>query len=156
MSKSIHVNLSISGPVVLEKKSLEIFFRFVNTYKNSFPYYGPIQHPGAWFLYTWFCTLSERFQVSLRIPGPVVRDKNKFELFWSSGSWECDFKIIFFYINTCKNSFPCYGPSDSLGPWFLWIWFCTLSESFQVNLSLSVLAVLRKWFQNILLPYKHL
>jgi hypothetical protein len=46
MSGSFHANLNFSGSFVLQKKIFKDF-PYVNTYKNDFPYSGPIQLPGA-------------------------------------------------------------------------------------------------------------
>jgi hypothetical protein len=45
MSESFHVNFSFSGSVVLEKKIVKIF-SYINTCKNSLPYYYPTL--GGW------------------------------------------------------------------------------------------------------------
>jgi hypothetical protein len=47
MLESFQVNLSFSGPVVLEKNFFQIFSLYIDIYKTAFPYCGPIQPPGA-------------------------------------------------------------------------------------------------------------
>jgi hypothetical protein len=45
---------------------------------------------------------------------------------------------IFSYINTCKKFPPIVTPLNARGPWFLTL-FCTMSESFHVNLSFHII-----------------
>jgi hypothetical protein len=79
ISESVHINLSFSGPAVLEKKILKIF-PYIDTCKNCFPNFCPTRPLGTKFFINLNLHFVRRLLSKSEVSGFVVLVEKIFKM----------------------------------------------------------------------------